>query len=648
MRFVEFKEGDVIDNSIEITGIKEGGLGRIYFGFCRNRRITVAIKTFLKSIWEKHSLSEKWPDIKDKLIAARLPSRSIDIGEYLFFTFFREARLVCQSRHHSNVIKGTRFWWTDSGQPFYECDFLENSMNIGDLNEKMKNETRKKRLSVLELAHIGISFCNGMIYVGDEMTKQYNKSHPDNPAALFVHRDIKPENIMIDDSNTIKIIDMGLAKFQLAKTTTFFVNFPLFGGVYKYMSPEQSISYESVTPASDIYSFGVTMYDLLGGDSFSAYNASKSSDDIVRIEGIPEEFHQIVAKCMRADMTQRYQNFHQLKKDLVTFIDDVKKGKIRLRENIRCESCGYISPEYQVMEGVETGDTVQAPSGHKMVRVPAGEFYKGCSDAQKRNLTRKLGSPGALDNEPYEKVYLDAFDMDTYAVTNEQYHRFIKEAGYQKIPDHWKKGKGSEYSYPEGEENFPVVNVSFNDAQAYCEWAGLRLPTGDEWEKAARGTEGRMYPWGDEYFGDRCNSAESRNRRAVAVDEYPEGTSPYGCFQMVGNVFEWVDEAHPQGDDYKYLRGGCWAVSCEVLGPPFFHYIASPRNSIQASSQKDIFGFRCARDAKEPVVEITRESEEIEQNNCPLCGGGFVEFKLEDIKVPEKSIYTWRGYFDIE
>ena len=645
--FIEFKAKDVLDKCIEIAGFKEGGLGRIYFGYCRNRQIKVAIKTIRKRIWNEYNLAEKWPDIKKELVEAKLPSRGIDIGEYIFFTFFREARLVCQSLNHPNVIKGTRFWWTDIGQPFYECEFVENSQDLGSFFRSTTKQIKSGRLSVMEIVHAGVSFCNGMIYMGDEMIKQYNKYHKDNPAAMFVHRDIKPENILIDGRNMIKIIDMGLAKFILSKTTTFFVSFPLQGGVLKYMSPEQSIGYDSVTTASDIYSFGATMYEMLGGDIFGAFNTSESQDDIVSLKDVPHEFHYILSKCMNRDMTRRYQSFHELKKALARFISDVKKGSIKVKENLRCSKCGCVSPEFETSAGTFAGEYIQGTNGHQMLQVPAGVFYLGCSDKHKNILGRKLGSTGSLVDEEYRKANLDLFEIDAFAVTNAQYHRFIKETGYRRVPGHWKQGRVLEYSFAEQEADLPVVNVSYDDAQAYCKWAGLRLPTGDEWEKAARGADGKLYPWGDEYEKDMCNSSEAGNARSVAVDQYPEGISPYGCYQMMGNTFEWVDESHPESDDYKYLRGGCWAVSCEVLGPPFMHYIASPKNSAGASSQKDIFGFRCARDAIDTETVTSERSKEESYGNCPLCGGDLVGFRLEDIKVPEKNIYTWIGYFDI-
>jgi formylglycine-generating enzyme required for sulfatase activity len=649
MDFKEFEKGELLDNSVEITGIREGGLGRIYFGYCRKRLIRVVIKTFLRSLWEEHQLAVRWSEIRENLINARLPSRSIDVGEYLFFTFFREARLVCQSRNHPAVIKGTRFWWTDAGQPFYECEFVENSQDLGNFFKEKIRDSESKRLSVLQLAHIAVSFCNGMIYISEEMIRQYNQYHQEDPATLFVHRDIKPANILIDDSNMVKIIDMGLAKFYLSRTTTFFLSLPLHGGAPKYMSPEQSISFESVLPSSDIYSFGVTLYELLGGSDAITYVAADAGEEIGKLPGIPIEFHRILSKCLRTDMTRRYQNFRQLRKDLVEFIAGVKQGRIQLKENMRCAQCGYISPQYRASAGTGARHFIEGLNGHRLVRVPGGNFQKGVSQEHKKTLGKKLGSLNALESETdLVQSELGSFEIDAFAITNRQYHAFVKATSYPKIPAHWKEKGGTGAPFPEEEGNLPVVNVSYDDAKAYCEWAGLRLPTGDEWEMAARGTDGRLYPWGDTYKSSLCNSAESGNRKPVAVDAYPEGASPFGCCQMVGNVFEWVDESHPKSDNYKYLRGGCWAVSCEVLGLPFMHYIASARTSTGASSQQNVFGFRCARDAKVPAARSSVAEGAKSKETCALCGGEFVEFDLKDIKVPENNIYTWFGYFDIE
>jgi formylglycine-generating enzyme required for sulfatase activity len=641
--FIEYEKGETIDNFIEVTDIYEGGLGRVYLGFCHNRKIKVVIKTFRKEIWEEYGLSENWFRTKNELIAERLPTGNISIGQYLLFIFFREARLVCQSNQHPNVLKGMRFWWTEAGQPFFECELVEGGISLSQfLNEKVIGQTKKTRLSILQAIHIGICFCNGMIYVSEHMLSQFNKNNPQNRAIFFVHRDIKPENILISPNNIIKIIDMGLAKFELFDNgLTTFLPSPVLAGSNQFMSPEQRISFNAVMPSSDIYSFGLTLNYLLGRKNHN-HSAAEAANHIC------PEFEKIITKCTDPNMGRRYRNFRELRTDLAQFIAGVKSGKIRLDENQRCEMCGYVHPEYlAVKDG--TGGSTGYSNGHRMALIPGGSFYKGCHDDDKRMLGAKIGQPGVFENEPYRRAHVEDFEIDIYPVTNSQYFNFIQDTGYAIVPRRWNMTRGTRLPFPENEADFPVVNISYDDADAYCKWVGLRLPTGDEWEKAARGTDSRLYPWGNDYQRSLCNSAESGNRGPVAVDHYPDGASPYGCFQMTGNIFEWADESHPQSVDYKYLRGGCWAISCEILGTTFMHYIASARNSWKTSSQDNIFGFRCARDKMpdyRPHVQAIKN--ETTSESCPLCGGKFVVFSKEEIKVPEKNIYTWIGYFDRE
>lgn len=644
MAFIEYQPGDVVEGSIEITGIKEGGLGRVYFGYCRNRQIKVVIKTLLKQYWQEYQMAERWSDIKQQLIEANLPSRSIDFAEYLLFTFFREARLVCQSRNHLNVLKGARFWWTVEGQPFYECEFVDNAHGLKDFYN-IHARQHHQRLAVLEAVHIGVSFANGMIYISNEMLDQYNRNNPRNPAIAFVHRDIKPDNILIDDRNMVKIIDLGLAKFQLSQTTSFFTTFPIQAGTPKYTSPEQLQSFETVLPSSDIYSLGATLYELLGGKA--GQMAALEPQQSLSLPGVPPEFSAILATCLRKDMTRRYQDFRELKKAFTEFIATVKRGQVSLRENQRCGRCGYVSPDYRPTTGAVPVSDLPGPNGHRLVQVPAGAFYKGCNPAHRARLAAKLGSSKPLEDETYERRELPAFDIDAYAVTNRQYAAFVAATGHRP-PPHWRNNPEGSGSFSDDEADAPVVNVSYEDAEAYCRWVGLRLPSGDEWEKAARGCDGRLYPWGDDYHSPFCNSAESRQRKLVAVDRYPEGVSPFGCYQMVGNVFEWVDESHPKNADFKFLRGGCWMVSCEILGSPFFHYIAVPKQEIEVSRQRNIFGFRCARDARDVLMDKTVPTRDDGQNRCPLCRGRLKYFAAEELKVPENNIYTWMGYFDSE
>src|SRR3990172_2754402 len=183
---------------------------------------------------------------------------------------------------------------------------------------------------------------------------------------------------------------------------------------------------------------------------------------------------------------------------------------------------------------LSTGCTPKVPEG--MVLVPASEFIMGSDDVDAEQIAEQLGinKPWFEDEHPAHKVPLNAFFIDQYEVTHGQYQQFIEKTGYS-APLYWKGGK-----FPEGQGSFPVM-VGWADAKAYCEWAGKRLPTEAEWEKAARGTDGRKYPWGNEFDPARANVGEAQPG-PVRVGNYPTGKSPYGAYNMIGNVWEWTSD----------------------------------------------------------------------------------------------------------
>jgi formylglycine-generating enzyme required for sulfatase activity len=179
-----------------------------------------------------------------------------------------------------------------------------------------------------------------------------------------------------------------------------------------------------------------------------------------------------------------------------------------------------------------------------MVEIPAGEFT--------------MGNDGGDDDEkPAHAVTLEAFEIDMFEVTNADFARFVEETGYQTEAE--KAGESGWRGYAEGKDNYPVVKVTWNDADAYCQWAGKRLPTEAEWEKAAGGTEGFIYPWGNEWDPTKTNAKESGFRGTVAVGSFPEGVSPYGAFDMAGNVWEWTATDWAPGSSSKVQRGGSFA-----------------------------------------------------------------------------------------
>lgn len=218
-----------------------------------------------------------------------------------------------------------------------------------------------------------------------------------------------------------------------------------------------------------------------------------------------------------------------------------------------------------------------------MVAIPASEFLMGSNDE---------------DERPPHQVYVDSFEIDIFEVTNEQFHRFVVETGYKTEAE--RAGESQTWQqYALGKAHHPVVKVTWNDAQAYCEWAGKRLPTEAEWEKAARGTEGHIYPWGNEWDSTKANTKEAGYRDTTSVGSFPEGASPYGVMDMVGNVREWVSawyKAYPGsdfsspyfGEKYRVIRGGGWFEETELA-------TTTKRFASSEDARNDDLGFRCAR-----------------------------------------------------
>lgn len=196
--------------------------------------------------------------------------------------------------------------------------------------------------------------------------------------------------------------------------------------------------------------------------------------------------------------------------------------------------------------------------GSVLVRVPAGSFAMGADD-----------SDADADEKPVHQVTIDEYFIGKYEVTNEQFERFVSATGYD-AGSSWK-----DYSGQWGSKA-PVVCVSWDDAKAYCDWAGGRLPTEAEWEKAARGTDGWKYPWGNEPPEGRAWFSENSGDRAHDVGSAPMGASPYGCLDMAGNVWEWCQDWYDRypgntemndgyGTKHRVLRGGCWIGSAGLL-----------------------------------------------------------------------------------
>ena len=278
----------------------------------------------------------------------------------------------------------------------------------------------------------------------------------------------------------------------------------------------------------------------------------------------------------------------------------------------------------------EAGEVwVNPRDGMEMVYIAAGEFTLGTSNEEiEAWLADHLRDNRMrfLREQPQCRVSLEGYWIGRTEVTNAHYLGFMQATGHE-APGRWEEGR-----IPEGLEQFPVVFIDAGDAVAYCEWAGGRLPSELEWEKAARGTDGRIFPWGDEWDNSKCRNFESisgasyetteesleafdawtdshnlRREGPVAVGSYPQGVSPYGCLDMAGNVWEWCADRYeenvyrryatgdltlPERAIFRVVRGGAW-------------YMDSPmqfRCALRFSYRPDFrqlggYGFRCAREA---------------------------------------------------
>jgi serine/threonine-protein kinase len=262
-----------------------------------------------------------------------------------------------------------------------------------------------------------------------------------------------------------------------------------------------------------------------------------------------------------------------------------------------------------------------------MVYVPEGEFLMGSTQEQVDILFKECGNNCQkkwYDAEtPQHMVFLDGYWMDKTEVTNRMFAKYVNAMNYMtdaekagsgwvynpKI-DTWVDTKGANWQHPSGpnsniggKEDHPVVQVSWNDANAYCEWAGGRLPSEAEREKAARGTDGRIYPWGNNPPDSSLLNYDKNIKDTIVVGNYPKGASPYGLLDMAGNVSEWANDWYnesyyknspnrnpegPANGQYRVLRGGNWWSGSRGVRMAL-------RNWNSPNIRYDDIGFRCVR-----------------------------------------------------
>ena len=244
-----------------------------------------------------------------------------------------------------------------------------------------------------------------------------------------------------------------------------------------------------------------------------------------------------------------------------------------------------------------TGCTPAPPKD--MAYVPGGEFYMGSDEVDTEAKSLQYGNkvPWFANERPMKKVKQKAFFIDKYEVSNMRYKQFVDARKYQP-PAYFSQVNFS------GIENLPVAGVSWFDAREFCKWEGKRLPAEAEWEKAARGTDGRRFPWGKDFDTTKVNGS-GNHEGPMDVVSLEAGKSPYGLHHVAGNVYEWTDswderyegneyDDKDYGKNFKVVRGGSWGglghYSLVIYLRTTYRFPVNPEGKYED------LGFRCAKD----------------------------------------------------
>jgi len=423
-----------------------------------------------------------------------------------------------------------------------------------------------------------------------------------------VHRDVKPSNILFAEDGRAMLADLGLAQVPGGPSMRSIVSLDMpHPGTPDYMSPEQLSSPAALPPSSDIYALGRVLFEMLSGRQ---HRAVRPGTPVTKFRAdAPDWLADLLNSMLSKNPEERPWNGEELA-ELLSQGDarqvarkqaEAEKArqerKAREEERRKREASEKARKEAEARAQQEREEAKRARQAllrklkvPETVKVPAGEFIMGSPAGE-----------GHKNERPQHEVYVDAFAIGKYPVTNEQYAVFVQDTGWRP-PYHWEKGK-----MPENKAKHPVVNVSWLDAVVYCRWISKktgrewRLPTEAEWEKAARGSDGRIYPWGNEPPDKtRCNY-NMNIKDTTPVGHYPAGASPYGALDMTGNVWEWVADWYdrnyyavsparnptgPERGHGRVLRGGSWRSDVNGVRTAL-------RGGIHPDNRFDDVGFRC-------------------------------------------------------
>ncbi|MBL4850559.1 MAG: SUMF1/EgtB/PvdO family nonheme iron enzyme [Planctomycetes bacterium] len=494
--------------------------------------------------------------------------------------FLREGEIAARLRHpgivtvHSAGLAG--------GRPYLSYELIEGARTLAEAFQDMDLRDRVRCLRDAAAA-IGHAHSLGI-----------------------VHRDLKPDNVLVDRDDRVRVTDFGLATARdldrLTATGTLL-------GTPHYMSPEQLSSQTEWRSSTDVWSLGIMLYESLAGElPFAADSFLELGLQIARATpqplrdlapSVPAALEAITRRALRKEPGTRYADGAALAAALSAWLEGRTTDQRRFPWPVVVAVLGTVAavagfltvqggdPDLPPRRAVPEADGAVQPARRTggaselpawLVAIPAAErppwpLPKGLCKGEAVGeyvwsrdslvfvwIPAGVARLGATDvyraSPPSVATFQRGFFLGKYELTRRQYLQFCHRTN-RRPPAEPFAGVWGELG-----DDWPMVNVSWMDAQAYCESAGLRLPTENEWEYAARGHDGRSYPWGSERTPSKANLLGPDGSQGIApVGSTPGDRSPFGCMDMAGNVCEWTAGTPVGGRDERWVRGG------DYMGP---------------------------------------------------------------------------------
>ena len=536
--------------------------------------------------------------------------KETNLEESVSQRFLLEAQ-IAGNLNHENVIRTYDFGFDATDRPYMVLEYLEGE----DLSEAMKAGTAG---SLAERAQIGVELARALEYI-----------HSRN----VIHRDLKPANIFLARGGSrrrqVKLMDFGIARVKNVSITQAGMAI----GTPSYMAPEQ-IRGEQVTKKVDIYALGLVLWEMFTGErAFAAdtlervfYMALNESINLAKLRaaGVPEDLVRQIGDCASKDAAVRPENLDSLGNALL----QLARPQPLVAQPVALASTEMMpnrpAPAIQSKAKTQPGNVklwLIAGASLLALLVVAGLVLisSGKRSGSKEQIVEQPAAlprtiqdgsmvlvPGGafLFGKDKQSLNLEAFYVDRTEVSNREFAKYLS-ATNTPAPEDFAKGK----------PDLPAVNVTFQEAMKFANWAGKQLPNSRQWEKAARGVDGRTYPWGESAETTRANIGKGAKGAISQVDSFSSGASPFEALQMVGNVWEWVDEAStpsqailstfrkligPQlsaQDRWLRIRGKSYVESLD--GNELWDSSPAP-----AQLRSPIVGFRCVKAAESKPAAI--------------------------------------------